>query len=573
MLEDHRLVSELLELYSRRLIRCLPKHLIEGEKKLKLEKARLKLFTMAFFTIVIISFTPASMLLFAPLSEDGEASLPMLSITAKASQSSYLLRQKVDVSGNITLDGSPASNLSVIVLIKNPVNIGMVYRTLQIGNPTETWYLTITDLFLTDTNGNAINTVKPGTQVKCGMTLYNGQLTTRDAFATFTIFDANNVPLATKTWSGTLNPHQYAGPIYPISIPSWACSGKALIVGNVYTQEPEDGGIALSPEKTTYYCISRLQQGLLEYPSLPPPPPQTTPGFYSVQMGLSPEPMAGSYVVNAVGQVNPMIKASALTVFTVQNSAGYPPQASFIYWPTQPYVNMTANFDASSSTPEGFNDSITEYEWDFGDGTPRITETDPTITHAYMQGSTFIVTLNVTDNEGLWSTTSKPITILPEYGPKANFTWVPKPTRVNATTTFDASQSTIGWSKTAGEFSPIVSYAWNFSDGSGIITVPNPTINHNFTQPGNYSVTMTVTDRAGRSDAASATVQVQNITAKAYDINGDGKIDGLDLIIVAHAYGSIPGKPFWDPRADINGDGKVDGSDLILVARHYGEDP
>jgi PKD repeat protein len=541
---------------------------------MKWKKKNCRLLANIILTILILAFVATSNMQPTPFSGDIGISASRLTVTTTTNQESYLLRQKVEVKGNLTLDGSPASNLVVAVQINKPTGLPMVFRTLRIGNPTQTWPINITNLFITDTSNNPINTVKTNTQsqVRVGITLHNWQSTDRAIYATYTLFDANMVPLATKTWSGTINAQQSFTVKYPVDIPSWACSGKALLVGNVYADEPKAGGLALSLEKTTYFCISRIQQGLLQYPTLPPPPPQTTPGNYTTQIGLSPDPTAGNYLVYAFGQVSPIIISYASTIFNVQNSAGYPPTASFVYWPATPYENQTVNFDASSSSPEGFNDTITKYQWTFGDGT-KITETDPMVTHAYLNSGTFIITLNVTDNEGLWSTTSKPIKILPEFGPTANFTWTPKTSVINETVTFDASKSTQGWSKKAGRFSPIINYKWNFGDDTGNITVTNPTINHVFTQPNNYTVYLTVTDDVGRKNTVSAIVQVMNKTIKAYDINNDGVIDGGDLIIVARAYGSTPGYPGWNPVADINHDGVVDGSDLILVARHYGEDP
>ena len=48
------------------------------------------------------------------------------------------------------------------------------------------------------------------------------------------------------------------------------------------------------------------------------------------------------------------------------------------------------------------------------------------------------------------------------------------------------------------------------------------------------------------------------------DIDEDGKVSILDLILVARDFGKIK---FINPRTDINGDGKVNISDLILVAQ------
>ncbi len=54
-------------------------------------------------------------------------------------------------------------------------------------------------------------------------------------------------------------------------------------------------------------------------------------------------------------------------------------------------------------------------------------------------------------------------------------------------------------------------------------------------------------------------------------LNSDGAVNIFDLRIVAKAFGSRPGDPFWDPRADLNLDGKVNIYDLALVAIHYGK--
>ncbi len=54
------------------------------------------------------------------------------------------------------------------------------------------------------------------------------------------------------------------------------------------------------------------------------------------------------------------------------------------------------------------------------------------------------------------------------------------------------------------------------------------------------------------------------------DINDDGKVDMVDLWLVAKAFGSYPGYPNWNPQADINSDGKVDMIDVWIVAKSFG---
>jgi len=55
------------------------------------------------------------------------------------------------------------------------------------------------------------------------------------------------------------------------------------------------------------------------------------------------------------------------------------------------------------------------------------------------------------------------------------------------------------------------------------------------------------------------------------DLNADAKVNILDAIILAGAFGSFPGHPSWKPNADINGDGRVNILDAILLSGHYGE--
>ena len=57
-------------------------------------------------------------------------------------------------------------------------------------------------------------------------------------------------------------------------------------------------------------------------------------------------------------------------------------------------------------------------------------------------------------------------------------------------------------------------------------------------------------------------------TSPAWDVNQDGQVNILDLVLVAQNLGTdVP----RDPRADINGDGTINVLDLVLVSRHMGE--
>ena len=55
-----------------------------------------------------------------------------------------------------------------------------------------------------------------------------------------------------------------------------------------------------------------------------------------------------------------------------------------------------------------------------------------------------------------------------------------------------------------------------------------------------------------------------------WDVNKDGRVDILDLLLVGQHFGDDIAVPI-DPNPDANGDGKVNILDLVLVGRHFGE--
>jgi len=55
------------------------------------------------------------------------------------------------------------------------------------------------------------------------------------------------------------------------------------------------------------------------------------------------------------------------------------------------------------------------------------------------------------------------------------------------------------------------------------------------------------------------------------DVNGDGKTNLTDLVLIQKAFGSRPGDPNWNPNADLNGDKVVNNSDLIICSGDFGK--
>lgn len=55
------------------------------------------------------------------------------------------------------------------------------------------------------------------------------------------------------------------------------------------------------------------------------------------------------------------------------------------------------------------------------------------------------------------------------------------------------------------------------------------------------------------------------------DLNGDGRVDGMDLVQLALHFGSVQGEAAYSATADLNADGRVDGLDLAILAANFGQ--
>jgi|Deesub1362A_J573_1020465.scaffolds.fasta_scaffold00437_2 PKD repeat protein len=178
------------------------------------------------------------------------------------------------------------------------------------------------------------------------------------------------------------------------------------------------------------------------------------------------------------------------------------PIATFVYFPTLPYVNETVTFNASESTPRG--GVIIDYSWSFGDGQ---TGSGVIVNHTYTTYGTYYVTLTVTDSEGLSDSVQKSIRII--IGPIANFTHFPVYPLVNQTILFNATSS----------YDPdgtLVAYTWNFGDGN-ITTVSQPLIYHAYAAADVYEVSLTVTDNDGLTAHTSKFIGVYT-TVPTHDV-------------------------------------------------------
>jgi PKD repeat protein len=119
---------------------------------------------------------------------------------------------------------------------------------------------------------------------------------------------------------------------------------------------------------------------------------------------------AGTYHVTLT--ITDPFGRTASTTLTIVVAAAANPTASFVFSPTAPRINQTIAFNASASRA-GLGQSIASYTWDFGDGTPRVTTTQPTINRVYGVAATYNVTLLVTDTAGKFAVLTVSVTVAP----------------------------------------------------------------------------------------------------------------------------------------------------------------
>jgi PKD repeat protein len=170
------------------------------------------------------------------------------------------------------------------------------------------------------------------------------------------------------------------------------------------------------------------------------------------------------------------------------------PVPSFTFAPSTPLAKADITFDASLSTDS--DGRIVSYAWNFGDGSQA---SGVVVRHAFDSAGSYSVTLTVTDDRGQSALLSKSVSVAISGAPKADFVVSPSSPSVNEKVFFNAATSSAAIGRT------IVRYDWDYGSGrqdSGLL------VWQIYSQPGTYSVVLTVTDDAGNQGSTSKTVTV-----------------------------------------------------------------
>jgi len=188
--------------------------------------------------------------------------------------------------------------------------------------------------------------------------------------------------------------------------------------------------------------------------------------------------------------------------------------------------NQTVNEDTLvtlNGTKSSDNVGITSYTWTITENIVW-TLTGATVEQNFTKPGVFLVTLNVTDAAGNWGIDTLNVTVLDITKPVAE---------AGPDQTVTESSEVKFYGGLSSDNAGIVAYEWNFGDGthrSGSI------INHTYSQPGNYTVFLTVRDMAGNNATDSVYITVLRDTDRdgIPDINdndkdGDGMPDSWEI--------------------------------------------
>jgi PKD repeat protein len=218
--------------------------------------------------------------------------------------------------------------------------------------------------------------------------------------------------------------------------------------------------------------------------------------------------LPGTYVVTLTVVDDYGRSASRSQTITVSTASSVL-TASFVASPGSQIPGGTVFFNASASVA-GPNRSIVSYAWDFGDGTSG---SGLQVSHRYPVAGVYKVTLVVTDDLGRRAVTDNDVTIeVPSdderpggrtapsgMEPTPDFSFGPSSPRVGQPVSFNGSAS-------KADREAIVSHWWSFGDGTmddGPVPPPKT-----YSSPGNYSVTLTVVDGAGKTKSLTKTLTV-----------------------------------------------------------------
>jgi PKD repeat protein len=193
--------------------------------------------------------------------------------------------------------------------------------------------------------------------------------------------------------------------------------------------------------------------------------------------------------------------AAAQRVLTI--SSVLPPTVTFSVSPTSPIVGREATFTANATPGSGHR--ITQYTWNFGDGSGTQTTATNTVTKVFTSAGTRVVTVTATDDLGQSSSASSTVTV--GTGVTVAIRVSPTNPVVGQTVRFDPLESAVPNGVGVQE------YRWDFGNGDTDVTTPSsPVAETSYGSAQTFTVRLTIVDTQGRTTTGFATVTVTNPT-------------------------------------------------------------
>jgi PKD repeat protein len=163
-----------------------------------------------------------------------------------------------------------------------------------------------------------------------------------------------------------------------------------------------------------------------------------------------------------------------------------------------PYIGQVGapiSMAGTATDPGSVDQAGLKYDWDFGDGTQG---SGPIVGHSYAAPRDYILKLTVTDKDGAQGSDTATVQVAVVNQPSTAIISGPTHGLVGETLRFSGN----GSSDPDGS---IISYAWDFGDGS---QGDGPSVSHAYDLPGDYRVTLTVTDDGGLRNRAALSIHI-----------------------------------------------------------------
>lgn len=211
---------------------------------------------------------------------------------------------------------------------------------------------------------------------------------------------------------------------------------------------------------------------------------------------------AGSFVATVTVEDNNGKRAQGTVTVTVTTAENAPPSITISAAPPEGSAPLHVVFSAQVTDPNG--DAVT-VKWDFdtSDGIQQ-DAVGNTVEATYGTPGTYTVMAIATDAKGATATATTEVKVLSPTTSTGAVFIIAEPTDGKAPlkVQFDADTSQLRV--------PASSYLWDFGDGSPVDGSKNP--EHTFSDPGTYTVSLTVTDQNGAQYQSTIDIVVSKKT-------------------------------------------------------------